>query len=337
MAKLRDIRRTTLWVAAGGAALTLGGALWLVQPGHDATPAAARDAAAVPGFFGSGDEARTERRGAFLARNLGSGAAALPDDIDVQKLDAAQWQARGRNPVLNPDLVRIFEQILGRAPADPARLLAARIPAEHLAQAQRMLEQYQRYRDELANLTPSAGLGDSQAAVLASVLAARQALQEKYFSGEEIAGLFGDDNRYDAYTVQRLRTAERSDLTLAEKESIVATLADGMLSAEQREARQTASLPTRIVAHNATLEQAGASADERLAARTSEFGAAAATRMAEVDRQQAEWQQRIARLASADPATQQQMRETQFSPTERLRLDAALSLYRARQGKTPQS
>lgn len=233
------------------------------------------------------------------------------------------------DPLLNADLIRIFEQMLGRAPLDPAALLASRVPAEYLAQAQRLLDQYMRYRDDLAQLA-ALPAGNGAADTLEAVLAARRALQEKYFSAAEISGLFADDNRYDAFTVERLRMAARSDLSLPEKEAALAHLGNELLTPEQREARQSATLPARIAAHNSTLEHMDD--DARLAARSNEFGAAAAVRMATVDRQQAEWQQRVARYANADPASQQQLRETEFAPNERLRLEAAVSLYQARQG-----
>ncbi|SMB26563.1 exported protein of unknown function [Sterolibacterium denitrificans] len=267
----------------------------------------------------------------FLLRNFNATPVAVPDDIDRQILDVAYWRKRGVDPLLNADLVRIFEQILGRAPSDPAALLAMHVPAEYRLQAQRLLGQYMRYRDALAQLDVPAHAGDSRsnaADALQAVLAVRRALQEKYFSAEEIGGLFADDNRYDAFTVERLRLAARNDLPLTEKEAQLAGLSNELLSPAQREARQAAMLPSRIMAHNRELETMNG--DERLAARSSEFGAAAAVRMAAVDRQQAEWQQRIARYADADPASRQQLRETEFTPSERLRLEAAVRLYRAR-------
>lgn len=275
--------------------------------------------------------ASTQTDNEFLSRH------GLPADIGVQRLDPGRWQAAGRHPLLNPDLVRIFEQLLGRglpdAALDTQGLLAARIPAEYLAQAQALFARYQQYRDAFGIRQPPPAQETGRAGVLAAVLATRRALQEKYFTPAEVMGLFDDDNRYDAFTVERLRTEDRTDLNPAEKEVAVARLVSSLLTSEQQTTRQEAALPARITAQNLQLDQSGASAEIRQAERTLAFGAAAAARMADVDRQQAAWQARIARLAQATPEIQQKMRETEFTATERLRLAGALILYRAQQAK----
>ncbi|MBV2235763.1 MAG: hypothetical protein KUL75_09490 [Sterolibacterium sp.] len=281
----------------------------------------------------------------------GRASDTLPDDIDVQVLDVNDWQRRGKHPLLNADLVRIFEQLAGRPGLDAASLLVNRVPEKYRAQALHLLEQFVRYRDELAQMTAPRGGGQlgqlnfpgesaqalnmdysATAGALETALLTRQAVQEKYFTAAEVDGLFGDDNRYDQFTVERLRLRAREDLSLAEKEQRLEVLSNQLLSPEQREARYAALLPTRIAAQNEAFHTADATVlDERQAARSREFGTAATQRLAELDRQQAEWQQRIARYDQADSAVRQQMRETEFTPQEQLRLDAALSLYRRQQ------
>lgn len=314
-------------------------AYWQRQSGAEADAGA--DAAATARLLAwpdGGAELSASAAG-DLVGSLAQRPAGLPADVDQQVLDVNAWRQRGKDALLNTDLLRIFEQLLGRGMDDPAALLASRIPAEYRSQAQRLLDQYQRYRGELAQLSAPRGATSfskaedyaAAATTLESLLAARRALQEKYFSAAEVDGLFGDDNRYDAFTVARLRLAARDDLSLADKEQQLAGLSDQLLTPEQREARQSAILPSRIAAQNA--QMAAASSDERLAQRSNEFGAAAAQRMAEVDRQRAEWQQRIARYANADPATQQQLRATEFTAQERLRLAGAVSLYQRQQAQ----
>lgn len=258
----------------------------------------------------------------------GGQRSAMPDDIEIQKLDVAAWLAKGGDPLLNADLIRIFEQILGRAPEHPEQQLVGRIPPEFLAQAQRLLAQYRLYRESLSGLRP-ADYGTQPSQMLEGVLTARLHLQQQFFSAGEITGLFEEDNRYDAFSVSRLRISERDDLSLAQKEAMLAERSAALLSPAQQEARQTAGLPARILSQNAAMDQDGMMPDQRRALRTTLFGAEAAGRMAEVDRQESAWKQRIARLAQADAQTQQQMRKSDFTPAEQLRLDAALSLYRA--------
>ena len=254
----------------------------------------------------------------------------IPTDVDRQKLDSARWVARGRDPLLNPDLVRIFDQLTGRA-GTPQLALGEHVPPEHLAQAQRLLEKYRQYRQDLAgSAAPETGRPPSE--LLDAVLTTRLNLQRKHFSDAEIAGLFAEDNQYDRFTIERLRTGERTDLTIEQKEETVARLTHSLLTPEQREARDTARLPARIAGQNAWFDKTQTTAQQRMDTRSAEFGTEAAARMAEVDRQETEWQQRIARLAAADPASQQPMRATLFTPQEQLRIDGALALQRTRQG-----
>lgn len=258
---------------------------------------------------------------------------ALPQDIDVQRLDPVRWQAAGKHPLLNPDLIRIFDQLLGRGLSEEEALgmLASRVPAEYLIRAQVLFEHYQHYRDALARMQIKSGAEISRAQSLEGVLAERRRLQQKFFEPDEVNGLFDDGNRYDAFTVERLRAEDRTDLSLPEKQSTVERLASTLLTPEQQKGRQEAALAVRIAAQNARMDQTNASPEERQAERTASFGAAAAARLSELDRQQAEWQQRIARLAQASPEEQQKMRETAFTATERLRLEGALRLYQAQE------
>lgn len=264
--------------------------------------------------------------------NYSNAQGAASSDIDIQKLNSAYWKSRGKDPLLNPDLIRIFEQLIGRLSGAPAQKMALLVPPEYVQQAQRLFDQYLRYRDDLANIKPM-GLGQTQSEMLNSVVAARSQLQQKYFSESEISGLFAEDNQYDLFSVERLRIKERNDLTTPQKEEIVARLATSMLSAEQQQARQAAMLPARIAAQNVSMDTSDATPEQRQDMRSAEFGEAAAVRMAEVDQREAEWQHRIAQLAAVEPAVQQHMRLTLFTPTEQLRLDAALALYRSRQAQ----
>lgn len=322
-------------IALAGGALTLGVAFQLGHFGGD--DAGADLAAAAPGIFagnfaadGGGAAAAFPPSGMQAARAVGR--SATPADVDIQRLDADRWQSRGGDPLLNADLIRIFDQLIGNRSGAPADDLALRVPPGQLERAQALFEQYSRYREALAG-TKRGGIGEAQAEILESVVASRRELQRQFFTEAEIAGLFGEDNRYDAFTIERLRLKERADLSLPQKEELLEKLTVAMLSTEQRLARQSALLPVKVMRQNAVLERAQATPEQRLEARSAAFGAAAAARMAEVDRQEADWQRRIAELAKAEPALQPQLRTQLFSAQEQLRLDGALTLHRARQAQ----
>lgn len=297
----------------------------LLQP--QAGPATLRhDALPEPSASGA---SASRSKGAFLA--VPSALTHRPADAQPQKLDVAGLKARGLDPLLNADLLRIFEQLLGHRPEDPAAELATRLPAASLPAARRLLEQYQRYRETLAELALQEPAGKTPADKLAGVLAARKVLQARYFTDEEIAGLFGEDNRYDAFTVERLRIETDGQRSSAQRQQAITELAERMLTPEQQLARTAAVLPLRINVQNNQIAEAG----QRYAQRQNELGEAAAVRMAEVDRVQADWQQRLARLAAAAPEEQTQLRMTLFTPQEQRRLDGALALHQQRQAATP--
>lgn len=275
-----------------------------------------------------------------LAVTAASGPAAPP----LMQIDGAHWRQRGYDGLVNPDLGRLFEQILGRT--EDAQLaqqwLAAQLPAAERARAADLLERYRRYRAALAEMPAPAERGAGSvsdmggmphAAQLAQIVQQREALQREYFAADDVQRLFADDNHYDHYTIGRLQLLERSDLTLAQKEAAEQRLARQWLSDEQRQVRAEAALPHVISQQNAVFAAQQLSAAKRQAQRSAEFGVAAAQRMAQVDAEQQAWQARIAAYAAASEEQQQRLRLEAFSASERLRLDGALALYRERQGQ----
>ena len=274
-------------------------------------------------------------------------AAAGPAVPPLMQIDGAHWRQRGYDGLVNPDLGRLFEQILGRT--EDLQLaqqwLAAQVPAAERARAADLLARYQRYRAALAEMPAPAERGAGavgeggkvggmpHAAQLAQIVQQREALQREYFAADDVQRLFADDNHYDHYTIGRLQLLERSDLTLAQKEAAEQRLARQWLSDEQRQVRAEAALPYVISQQNAAFAAQQLSAAEREAQRSAEFGVAAAQRMAQVDAEQQAWQARIAAYAAASEEQQQHLRLEAFSASERLRLDGALALYRARQGQ----
>jgi len=324
-------------VALGGGVLVAVATLAYIK--FDSPDAAAMGAmhGDSAGIFTQAMDGKNFRSGAAfppggMPANFPAGRTAAASDIDIQKLDSASWKARGKDPLRNPDLVRIFDQLMGNHSAAPSQALGLRIQPEYLLQAQKLFDQYQRYKDDTAKIK-GADIDRPPSEILDSVVTARLRLQQKYFSAVEIAGLFSDDNQYDAFTIERLRTKERTDLSDAQKQEQMARFANQLLSAEQRLDRQAALLPVRIVTQNASMDSANMSASQRLEMRAAAFGAEAAARMAEVDRHEAEWQNRIAQLAKVEPAMEPHMRVSMFTAAEQLRLDAALALHRSQQAQ----
>ena len=131
---------------------------------------------------------------------------------------------------------------------------------------------------------------------------ARHKVRLKLFDGAEYDALFAREAELDRYTLARLEIARNTQLTPEQRTQALRD-ADNELP----EARRT----------------------ERLAA--TEHLTAAAHAMAQLDRDEQHWQQRLdqysqARAQQGDDAALQQLRQQLFSAEEQQRIDAALAL-----------
>ena len=108
------------------------------------------------------------------------------------------------------------------------------------------------------------------------------------------------------------------------------------LPASEREARADALGPVRLMHDEQQLQEAGASPEEIRTLREQQFGAEAADRLEALDRERAEWQQRLddyrrARRAIEDDGSLSAaarahavdtLMDERFTPQERLRVEA---------------
>jgi lipase chaperone LimK len=178
-------------------------------------------------------------------------------------------------------------------------------------------------------------------AALRSVFDARQSLRQAFFSPEEYDALFARDDRLDRYTLARFEIQADAKLSLAEKTEALNAAANE-LSPDERKDRAQWQAHLTLQRQTALFDEKQTSEQERFAARSNEYGEAAAQRLAELDRTQREWDERLAQYESALVAHRSgklanealtATRDQLFNERERLRLDAALSL-RAKQNKS---
>jgi lipase chaperone LimK len=130
-----------------------------------------------------------------------------------------------------------------------------------------------------------------------------QQLRSAYFTPEEIAGLFSASDAYDLDAIARLEISSDASLTGAERKQKLAAL-DARLPQQTRAEREA---PTRVL----RLEEAVASARTQGADDNEVYRMRSAAisrpppRLADLDREEADWQRRISAYQSQRRQLQQ--------------------------------
>ncbi|MYM39879.1 lipase secretion chaperone [Duganella qianjiadongensis] len=251
-------------------------------------------------------------------------------------------QLRQQGPdqlLLTPELVYLFDYYLAAMGEKPLAAIRAeirhelerRLQGKAVAEAWRLLDAYLGYKRALADVEAALPASTHPVEAARRRLLAMQHTRSSYFSAGESAALFGTSDAYDEDAIARMEISSDRKLSEAQRQQHWQAL-DARLTPAQREERAA---PGRVLA----LEQAVAQARERGAGdneiyrlRAATFSPAAADRLAELDKEEADWQRRIAsyqtsRRALMDQgrsngAAMQQLRDASFSPAEQLRLGA---------------
>ena len=244
----------------------------------------------------------------------------------------------GGDPFFADDLELKLESLLieaGEAATPEAlkqrlgALVERHFAAAHRARALELARRYVDYRVALGSIKPPARPDDPRA--LRMAIDARQRAREIYFSPEEYQALFAQEDALDRFTVARLEIERNSELTPAQKKEALAEAERDELDDGQRLARREAVAHVGVAELTDRFEAQGVGPHERFQQRSAQFGDAAAQRMAQLDREEQSWQDRLSRYADArdartDPVQLEQLREQLFSGQERDRVDAALAL-----------
>jgi lipase chaperone LimK len=214
--------------------------------------------------------------------------------------------------------------------------LQQRLPPAQAQKAQRLLGLYIEFKRELVELDAKPELAGNGVAAIRKRMLAQQDLRARYFSNDEVQGMFGFDDAYDMDAVARLEVSQNPALTPLEKQQQLAAL-DAALPETLRREREASHGVVRVEQQVAELRAKGASDDDIYRMRAKEFDAQAAARLADVDREEAAWKSRIARyrderskvlqnLANAPESERQtalaQLQQSLFSEAERPRLVA---------------
>ena len=240
--------------------------------------------------------------------------------------------------VVDAELGHLFDYYLAGLGEKPLAAIRSQIELEldrRLApaparEAKRLLGAYLAYKQALVGIEQ--GLAPSGNALQAAQarLQAMRALRPSYFTTQESAGLFGADDARDDDALARLAVLADSQLGEQERQRKLAAL-DAALTPAQRIERDAPLKVSALDEAVRTLRAQGGGDNEVYQLRAATFTPEAAARLADLDREEAQWQQRInawrAQKASLgagaqDPAQVRQVTNTLFSPEEQRRLRA---------------
>ncbi len=249
------------------------------------------------------------------------------------------------DPLLVHGLRDTLEALLMEAgdASDPATLkqrLAALInqhfPSALATRALALAERYVDYRVALGSLRAPQDLTDPRA--LRDALEARHKVRLQFFDDAEYDALFAREADLDRYTLARLEIERNTQLS-PEQRAQALQAADNELSAERRAERSAATEHMAAAAQTAAFNATNADERTRYAARSAQYGPAAAQAMAQLDRDEQHWNQRLdqysqARTQQGEGPGLQQLRQQLFSPEEQQRIDAALALRRLNAGSS---
>jgi len=271
--------------------------------------------------------------------SLGSMAPAVDGAIDAAK------PAPIADSFLKPDLhYRIGDLLVAANPqgerlspeALKARLeavMATRFPPVEAARARALLGRYIDYQSALsAQAGPGPDADDPRA--LRKAFEARRQVRRQHFMPEEYEALFGRDDELDLYNLARMEIEGNAGLTPEQRQAALEENERG-LGEPERALRAANNAPSQIAAQNDAFEASGVSDQERFAQRSATYGAETAQRLGQVDRDERDWRGRLTQYADAQAALRAGGIDTQslnrlkaqlFTPTEQLRLDAALQL-----------
>lgn len=265
--------------------------------------------------------------------------------MEGTKPDGDIKTAPGDQLVVDAELGHLFdyylaglgEKDLAAIKAEIERELDRRLKPVPAAAAKRLLASYLAYKRALVDIERDLPKNTELAQSARNRLEAMQTLRQRYFTAAESAGLFGATDANDLDTVERLEIGADKSLNAEQKRQKLAAL-DEKMPAALRAERDAPSQVIRLEDAVQKMRQGGAADDEVYRMRAAALSPEAAGRLAELDRDEADWKARIQRYqgergkllaAPAGPdgdagrqAALQQLRDAQFKPEEQKRLGA---------------
>lgn len=244
--------------------------------------------------------------------------------------------------ILDPALIRLFdyylstvgERPIGDIRAQVERDLDGRLKPRAARQAKDLLRRYLEFKQALRDLKPRPRSAGRSVDTLRAALRSMQDLRASWFSPGEIRSLFAQADDEATRALQRMAIEQDPTLEPAQRSAKLAAL-DAALPADLRAAREAPLAITRLQESADRIRAQGGSEDDVYRMRAATVSPEAANRLADLDRDEAAWQARIAAYRTqrgevlASPVSEadrqaalSDLRDRLFTPEEQRRLPA---------------
>lgn len=160
-----------------------------------------------------------------------------------------------------------------------------------LSQLNNLWTRYIDYRSKLGDL-PAPTADKESAKYYQQILVNTQNLRKKFFSNYEIQGLFGIQDTYDQYTVDRLEIMDNQKLSTAEKAQKLKELFEQLPEDWKENLKQLNQLED-LRKLTAEIKARGGSAEELRQMRTNLVGPEATQRLETLDVQRSDWKGKV--------------------------------------------
>jgi lipase chaperone LimK len=271
--------------------------------------------------------------------------SAMPASFNGTQVDGVFSLDSAGNLLITRDIVQIFDYFLSAIGEDSLAMslerlqayIRSQLPQPAQTQALALLSQYLDYKRQLVLLERDLpqvssldGLRQRESAV--------QALRARIFSQQVHQVFFASEQDYNHFTLARLALQQDATLSPLAKGRAIDQLRAN-LSPELQES-VLPQLHSELREQSAQLQASGGSPEQLQQLRQQLVGEQAATRLAALDQQRSHWQVRLQSYQQASAAIEgnpglspadkdgeiKRLREAQFSPPERLRLEASADL-----------
>ena len=268
----------------------------------------------------------------------GRALGALPASLEGTRVDGELAVDDQGDLVIDLGLRRVFdyflatmgEETLDQIRARIALYLQQNLPVAAALQAWDVLTQYLNYKDALVDLPGHDGSYEGMKESLQQQRDMRDAML-----GPELAdAFFHEEDEYADFALEHIEHLRDPNLTAQEKDELTSALLNS-LPDKTRALIEATGAPLGAEEKVETMREQGASENDVWQYREQQFGSAAADRLAQLDQQRQQWQQRydayrqqIASIQSSSLADQdkivqiERLRGEYFSPVEQKRVAA---------------
>ena len=288
------MRRTLIIV---GAAVSVGiAALVFFLSGSEAVPGGDAAPAQVAATVSEKAPAPPRRPSTSLEHAATPSLGSIPRSLLETEIDGALRVDAAGNLIVDGELRYLFDYFLIATDEESEANIRARVAAEinrrlppkAAAQALEVFERYMKYREAAAGL----GADPAGAEDLEARLADLKRVRREQLGEATAQAIFGEEEAFDAITVQRKKIEADPALSLEERRKRIDAL-ETQLPASLQVARAQAMAPLRNLEEEQAMIKAGATADDVQQFRKQTVGDAAAERLAQLDREEQAFQARV--------------------------------------------